>query len=313
MVYRESYWYEKVLQSEMTSGLIPSPVDSSPDAYCERVKRVQELLNINMGICEKSRAQLDPYREEAESLFHSKLSYVPIQITSDGLNFWEPACCWIEEHTVPEEPDKKRPFQNFYTPLVQFHPSLLSQTRSKWLLSPRAIILHEYVHAIRVPLEASRYEEYIAYTVSQKVSKTIRDRIRSYIGPLFHSSQEIYAYFSLYLIALIYFMFWAPPNERIGYFEVFTYQVVIAACLLIPFVFRLIRNWKKIRYVYETICKNFQNSEMALSLFIRLSDSDVEKILQGKAKWNIEEASDWRWKYYLYKYVLCKTKELDTF
>ncbi len=278
--------YKKIAEKDVL-GFIPAPVDSCYDEYLARVEETSSLLQEKIpSFIEEP--LLKSYTDRVEKLLQTSCCTISVQVDKKKLLFWEPGVSWIEEY--------KSLGYHIYKTQVQFHPSLFLPSRSTFAMSPFIVILHEYIHALRAPLSSSKYEEYVAYTVSKMMATNTRDKIRCILGPLFESQKEVWIFFILSYLGSFFLIYHLQIDT---FFSFLLFQCIYNIAIMLPFLIRLGIKWHRILYVFEHLQKSVQNSNKLVPLFIRISDSDIETIY---TKGYVPK--DWRWEYYSYQYEL---------
>src|SRR5579862_5468360 len=108
-----------------------------------------------------------------EKLFDFKPDWVAIEEKQSGLSSWQGAVLWIQEDARGNK-----------IPLIQLSPRLKTSWLGKWY-SQDEVLAHECVHAVRLPLSSSRFEEIAAY-------QTSTNPLRRFLGPIFRRPSEVY-------------------------------------------------------------------------------------------------------------------------
>ncbi|MGR3952228.1 MAG: hypothetical protein QRY74_04975 [Chlamydia sp.] len=198
---------------------------------------------------------LHPYSQKIEAVLEAPIGNIPLIVSKKDLSPWEMACCFVDGDFGE----------------IQLHPKLIQYSHSLWRLSSYAIILHEYVHAIRAPLHSIKYEEYIAYRVSREQVSSHIDRVRCFFGPLFESAGEVYLFFALYFFALFVSILLS--------FNPF-FQSSMPLLLISPLICRLIFKNRRVAKIHALLKIDLKSKEKATSLLIRLTDSDIDEILK---------------------------------
>ncbi len=133
-----------------------------------------------------------------DQLFDVRPDWVRVTEQQQGLSPWQGAVTWIQEapdHTL--------------IPLIQISPRMQGSVFQKWY-SREEILAHELIHAVRLPLKSSRFEECIAY-------QTSRSKWRKWLGPILRHPYEVYVLLAALLIGwvgmfwdAVSFLVWAP-------------------------------------------------------------------------------------------------------
>src|SRR5690242_16093761 len=140
-------------------GFLPFPGEEE-SAFLERASHLQS---------EASPEGAEGAIERCKELFDVAPDWVQIVEQQKGLAPWQGAVLWIQGAGVP---------------LIQVSPRL----KKTWLgrfYTYDEVLAHELIHAVRLPLASSRFEEIVAYHTSQS-------RLRAYLGPLIRHPYEVY-------------------------------------------------------------------------------------------------------------------------
>src|SRR5690349_12899022 len=129
-------------------GFLPLPGEAE-QAYLERMNFLTKNQTNSSSISTQDAFLL------CEKILDFYPDWVAIEVKQNGLAPWQGAVLWIQEDT-----------QGNKIPLIQLSPRL----KSSWLrrlYAQEEVLAHEYVHAMRLPLNSSRFEEIAAYQTSK--------------------------------------------------------------------------------------------------------------------------------------------------
>jgi hypothetical protein len=199
---------------------------------------------------------------------------IPVEVSTQGILPWEPACCWVDRQGKS---------------LIRVRPT--PQHRA---VSRNAVLAHEYVHALRGRLCSNHYEELCAYTASAELFPKDFPKWRTWLSPLFATAKEFIFTFC-WMIGC-----WILPwlfNQDFSPLFLF----VLSLLPLIGYIVRLHlrwNKWKKARQILSSI-----NPEKALSLLLRLPDEDIEWLSKQKietfpAALQERSSKEWRWSFF---------------
>lgn len=182
-------------------------------------------------------------------------SWVRVEYAKKGLYPWEAGCTWYDD-----------------VPWIQLHKSFLTSDKRFGIYSKEEVLAHEYVHAVRAPLESSRFEELSAYLLSYYAKKGPLTLFRAFLGPLFDRPWQVITAFVCFLFApLIGLLF-------------------LGCCFA-----RLLYTWRQ-----WFLCKKhlLPITDAPLKLMVRLSDQEIvlfSKLSTKQIAAYIAEQTDFRW------------------
>ena len=219
-------------------GLFPMQ-DEEEKAFLSRI-----------ALLEKEKKQIPPVNvQEAltrcEKLFCLKPDWVPIEEKQISLAPWQGAVLWIQEDR-----------QGNRVPLIQISPRLKSSWLSRWYPQDE-VLSHELVHAVRLPLRSSRFEEIAAY-------QTSKSRFRRFLGPIFRRPYEVFVLLLAVVIGWLS-LFWSAAAFLV-WVPWFVCFFGAARLLMTQFVF------KRCRAKMQIVLKE---RDKALALCIRLTDKEI--------------------------------------
>ena len=129
---------------------------------------------------------------KTEALYGFSIDGAPVVYSNQGLHFWEGAAVWTGGDKPPRL-QLKRGFQ-----------------KGKWgIYSRDEVLAHEAVHLARMCFDEPRFEELLAYRVSES-------RFRRYWGPLFRRPSEVWFFLGALVIGFwgtlfLHGAFWGVP------------------------------------------------------------------------------------------------------
>ncbi len=220
-------------------GFLPQP-DEEERAFLERVALLEKEKSQNSSI------NMEAALLRCEELFDLKPDWITIEEKQKGLMPWQGAVLWIQkdarENTIP---------------LIQLSPRLKTSWLGKWY-PQEEVLAHECVHAVRLPLNSSRFEEIAAYQTSKNL-------FRRFLGPIIRRPFEVFIFLGAVVlgwIGLIWssvsFFLWAPWILCLfgGI------RLVLSQC-----------TFKRCQAKLQLLLKN-QNK--ALAMTIRLTDKEID-------------------------------------
>lgn len=186
-------------------------------------------------------------------------TWVPICFSKKGLYLWEAGCTWYPDSVED-------------TPLIQLRPAFEHAPRYLGLYDCQEVIAHEYVHAVRAPLQSELFEEIFSYIISLEFAKGFFGKalrlFRAFFGPLFEKPSEV-IFFLVSLSALLLFGMYALSLA--SYFLIGTFLAVGGLCAF--FFIRLLIRWQQWlrckKHLQELFGKNH------LPLMLRLYDEEI--------------------------------------
>ncbi len=187
----------------------------------------------------KSNYYSDAVLSLCDTLFDAKPDWVPIIEEQKGLAPWQGAALWVQEDDAPS---------------IQVSPRLNAKGLKKWY-PKEEVIAHELIHAIRLPLNASRFEEMIAY-------KTSANPIRRYLGGLIRHPYEVY----ILLASLV--LSWT------GIFWNALFTALPLLVLLGAFV-RLVYTHSVFKKCEKKLAALLKDKSKAFALIVRLTDREI--------------------------------------
>jgi len=220
-------------------GFLPLP-DEEEQAFLERV-----------ALLEKEKTHVPSINVQdallcCEKLFDLKPDWVSIEEKQSGLSPWQGAVLWIQEDTLGNR-----------VPLIQLSPRLQTSWLGKWYPQDE-VLSHEYVHAVRLPLSSSRFEEIAAY-------QTSKNPIRRFLGPIIRRPSEVYVLLGAVVLGWLG-MLWTAVS--------FFLWVPWIVCLF-GGMRLLLSQWifKRCQAKLETL---IQDKNKVLAMTIRLTDKEID-------------------------------------
>ena len=174
-----------------------------------------------------------------EKLFDMRPTWVEVQQKQKGLSLWQGAALWVQEGE----------------PFIQISPRLSKQFKRWYTLEE--VVAHELLHAARLTLCSSHFEEIAAYQTSPQ-------RYRRYFGPLIRSPAEVYVFLGA-LVCLGVGSLW----------PLFSYCAYLAPFLCLYALMRLFIAQRTFRRCREKLAFLLQEKSKALALLVRLTDEEV--------------------------------------
>jgi hypothetical protein len=233
------------------------------EAFLERAARLQSDASPN-----NARGAL----ELCQELFDVAPDWVQIVEQQKGLAPWQGAVLWIHGAAIP---------------LIQVSPRL-KKTWLGRLYTYEEVLAHELIHAVRLPLASSRFEEIVAY-------QTSRSPVRAYMGPIIRHPYEVY----VLLIAV--FLGWVGLLFN-------PYLLLIPWVVCVYGIARLVwsqRVFKRCRIKIKYLIKDKQK---ALAFAARLTDREV-KLFESASLPEIKhyitqaEQTELRWRLLVSNYI----------
>jgi hypothetical protein len=218
-------------------------------------------------------------------IYDLTVSWVPIEYSNVGLRLWEAGCTWYEED--PES-----------CPTIQLNSHFEHSSTYLGIYHKDEVLAHECVHAARVGLRSSSFEEIFAYLVSYTHATSLFGKvaaaIRVALGPLFEHTWEslvVVLFFAALLLALL--------GELYTQSSYILPVAVLALAMTAYFFARLCVRWLqwwKCKWHLDTLLKAQASS---LPLMVRLTDDEIILFshLQPAAiqQWIADQAQDFRW------------------
>ena len=170
-------------------------------------------------------------------------------------------------------------------PVIQIRKPL---AKGSWLYfyTLEELLAHEAVHAARVAFDEPRMEEFFAYMSSSS-------SFRKVLGPLVKNSWEVWVFFSLFFIGIV--------------FQSFSYEILPAlsalcfsACLLflsVGFV-RLFRMRRIFVKAFNKLFLIFQKKSIAMAVLVRLTDEEIQNFSKSsleKIYQYVDQDKTFRW------------------
>jgi hypothetical protein len=237
-------------------GIFPLP-NETEEEFRDRAKKMPHFANPSSPMIEK--------------LYDIKPSWVPVRYTNARLHLWEAAATFDEEGEISIE--LRREFETA-THYLRF-----------W--KREEILAHEYVHAVRFPLGAEKYEEFFAYFLSFYHHVPVR----AFLGPIFSADYEVKIF--LLTLALPLMVLLLAPSQFMISLLAFCFVFLFATC-------RLFIRWKR---WCETLKK------IGPALMIRLLDDEIDQFSKMDAKEierEIEEKGKNNFRWQLLAAAYCK-------
>jgi hypothetical protein len=246
-------------------GLIPGPGESR-EAY---QKRVEYCLNLKKILLEelkpKDALQLNQTREgslleEATArilpIYGFSASWVPLFFSNDRLMPWQGAATWIFQCEADD------PVGAF----IQMRKSFWSKDRYLGLYDRGELLAHELCHVGRMAFSEPKYEELLAYSISQR-------SLTKSLGAIVQSAQESHFFLAL-LLAII------ALDALFLYYGAFQAYLDAMWLKLLPlgFIFwglwRLKKRQKTLQNALEKLSLLF--NENAQAVLYRLTDAEID-------------------------------------
>ncbi|PCI95856.1 hypothetical protein COB11_00955 [Candidatus Aerophobetes bacterium] len=250
-------------------GILAGPCESEKDF----IKRVNKLKHFSISVeelQEKVGSDLHKFEEMYERDLDLKIDWLFEKKKKNWLNILQPACTWIYH------------FDDIHYPILEFKG--LNE-----LLNRREILRHEMIHASRSSFNEPVFEEFIAYSTSDL-------KWRSFFGPIFRHSYELYGFALLSLVLAI---------PQCCLWTTIAYLGLCSALFA-----RLIYNQKVFKGALKKIQSMF-DVVSPLSVAIRLTDSEIRLFsrVENSAIFKyIERQSSLRWQQIINSYSLNSTR-----
>lgn len=251
----------------------------APDDSLERyVERAHLLLKA-------SGAQgTEAARAIVRACYEADPLWVEVIFSDKDLALWEAGCTWCGVRC--DEP-----------PQIHLRSAFEKKKRFLWLYDRDEILAHEYVHAIRSPLDSTVFEEFFAYYTSIYSGRGYVHYFRALLGPLFgHPREPLFLIASLGALNLLLLL-------QMWFFDDAFFWEAVSLIVAIPLLFvgRLALRW---RSLYR--CKKRLEAMVggrALALMVRLTDEEIllfSKLSVAQIKaWIAEKMeSSFRWELY---------------
>ena len=200
-----------------------------------------------------------------EALYCCKPDWVRIEYSDDNLLLWEAGATFYDEEKGLSH--------------IQLRRAFLQKESYLGLYSRLEVLAHEYIHAIRFPLQSEKYEEFFAYFIAASFGS----KFRAFWGPLFTKPIDAVLFFIASLIP-----FGALFTDSVDPF----FFLIPLLTLFTFFSLRLCFRWRRWRSCKEKV---------GLPLMIRLTDQEIDLFSQLKtaeieAFIETESALQFRWK-----------------
>lgn len=212
-------------------------------------KEEEEAFLARIAVLQRHKTSFSPegMREAlalCEELFDARPSWVAIIEQQKGLSAWQGAVLWIQEEG------------GYHIPLVQLSPRLKTSWLKRWY-KQEEVLAHELLHAMRLPLNASRFEEIIAY-------QTSRSRLRKWLGPVFQHPYEVYLLLFAVLLGWMG-MFW----EAVSLLIWTPWMLVLGGMGRLMYMHW---NFKRAKVCLELLLKD---KDKSLAVLARLTDDEI--------------------------------------
>lgn len=243
-------------------GIFALPTDTQ-DSYAKRAAKFQQ----SGSSCHILRYDIEP-------------NWVEVEYSNKGLYPWEAGCSWYSDDANVR-------------PLIQLREAFTSSSTYLCMYQKDEVLFHEYVHAVRAPLNASKFEEIFSYLVSLDYAESFFGRmlksIRVCLGPLFEKSYESLILVCVLIVSLLLALFqsdWIPVS------------LMATSGILALLFFRLMYRWWQWGRCYLKLKKLFLIQ--ALPLMLRLTDEEIicfsKKTVEQIKGWISEQSKvNFRW------------------
>lgn len=191
---------------------------------------------------------------KCKKIFDVEPDWVKIIEQQKGLTPWQGAVMWLQKDA-----------HGNLEPLIQISPRLQSFLLRKFY-AKEEVISHELIHAMRLPLHSSRFEEIIAFHTSH-------NPFRRYFGPLFRHPYEVYVLFVAVLLGWLG-LFWTD----ISFFVWIPWGVCLFAISRLFFSHLV---FKRCKAKLTTLLKD---KSKALAFLSRLTDTEIAMIAKKPLK-----------------------------
>lgn len=193
-------------------------------------------------------------RAVVKECYEADPSWVEVVFSDKGLALWEGGCMWHADGEPPQ---------------IQLRSAFQKKKRFLLLYDRDEILAHEYVHAMRSPLDSTTFEEFFAYYTSLYFGHGWLRYLRAFLGPLFQGPRE-----PLFLIVSLTGLNVLLAAQMCFLDDSF-FGAVLGLIAAIPLFFmgRLAMRW---RLLYR--CKRRLEAVVgghALALMVRLSDEEI--------------------------------------
>jgi len=237
------------------------------------VPLAQESEDQYLARCRSLKTYPDLCPMLVETLYGCKPDWIEVRNSNSNLSPWEAAATFYDEedHSVS----------------IQLRRAFLTKKRYLGLYDKEEVLAHEYIHAVRFPLQSEKYEEFFAYYIAAFFGS----KFRAYWGPLFTKPSD----------ALVF------TGAALAPFAAFFVDVVDPLFFLaIPigitafFATRLISRWRRWKSCQEKV---------GLPLMIRLTDEEIDLFAQlssSEIKAYAEEQSKVTLRWKLLSFMYCK-------
>jgi len=238
---------DKELLEYNRKGIFPLPGETE-EIYRARAKSMPTFADPGISIIEK--------------LYDIKPSWVPVKYSNERLHFWEGAASFAEEDKIS----------------IELRREFATHARYLRFWKKEDILAHEYVHAVRFPLESEKYEEFFAYFLSFYHHVPVR----AFLGPLFLADYEVKIFLLTLLLPLMVLLF--SPSH-------FMMALVPFCAIFLGATVRLALRWTR-------WCATVK--KVGPALMMRLLDDEIDqfsKMDEGAIAHAIEEKkkSSFRW------------------
>jgi len=249
-------------------GIFPLPGEAE-EQFCARA----HLL------ASQSREQQAPQAERqapqaalvVRKLFDIDPDWVPVTFCNQGLRPWEGGCLWCDE-----------------APHIQLRKAFLRKERLFGLYAVQEVLAHEYVHAVRMPLNSRRFEEFFSYFTASRMRGGALSFLRTAFGPLFQQPAEVL------LLAIVFFcsLILAP---------FFWYAPLIPIVLILALLGRLACSWRIFWRCRTRLAEFLGDHAHTYAVMVRLLDREIAWLARAPreavAPWIEEQKREsLRWK-----------------
>ncbi len=188
-----------------------------------------------------------------KKLFDFSCDEVVCFFSNQSLYLWQGACFWMQ------------PYQSYSLPVIQLKKAFRKGSYCGY--SVEEVLSHEMVHAARLPINGSLFEEIFAY-------QTAKGLFRRYLGPLFakpiDSTVLLCTLILSWLMAFVSFYTDRDVYVFIGAIPCFVWLFYLCAKLCILHTLFFLSK-KKLRYLVK-------RPEFLLAVLVRLKDKEIGKI-----------------------------------
>lgn len=176
-----------------------------------------------------------------QKFYQIKPHYLEAYYAKKGLRFWHPAMTWVFEGI--------KTHRDF--PLIQLHPNCLADE----------ILSHEAVHLVRAPLKSEKYEEFFAYSLSNRF-------LRKCFGPLFSSEKDA-SFWMWGLLGNLFSQLFL--SEKVADLILFLFLLVLIKKMSSLFFRKM--QLKKAEKMAEIL---LENASEAKAFLFRLTDEEID-------------------------------------